>query len=123
MRDFLETIFQAGSVHIDFQTQGLHFEQKITQSLRQNIYLIFKEAVNNAAKHSGADEIKISLINGDGKFRMEILDNGTGIGTIEKHSGHHGLENMEMRAKRIGGELKIEKPEKGTRVTLVAKNI
>ena len=123
MRDFLETIFPAGSVHIDFQTQGLHFEQKITQSLRQNIYLIFKEAVNNAAKHSGADEIKISLINGDGKFRMSIEDNGSGIELADKHSGHHGLENMEMRAKRIGGELKIEKPEKGTRVTLIAKNI
>lgn len=123
MRDFLETVFPAGSVHIDFQTRGLHFEQKITQALRQNIYLIFKEAVNNAAKHSGADEIKISLINGDGKFKMEIEDNGTGIGTIEKHSGHHGMENMQMRAKRIGGELRIERPEKGTCVVLIAKNI
>jgi len=123
MRDFLDTVFPAGSVHIDFQTRGLHFEQKITQALRQNIYLIFKEAVNNAAKHSGADEIKIYLINGDGKFKMEIMDNGTGIGTDEKHTGHHGLENMQMRAKRIGGELRIEEPERGTCVTLIAKNI
>lgn len=123
MRDFLETVFPAGSIHIDFQTQGLHFEQKITQTLRQNIYLIFKEAVNNAAKHSGADEIKISLINGDGKFRMEILDNGTGIETVEKHSGHHGIENMEMRAKRINGNLSINNLERGTSVTLIAKNI
>ena len=123
MRDFLETVFPAGSVHIDFQTKGLHFEQKITQALRQNIYLIFKEAVNNAAKHSGADEIKISLVNGDGEFKMDIIDNGIGIEFSEKHTGHHGMENMQMRAKRIGGELKIEKLEKGTRVTLIAKNI
>ncbi len=123
MRDFLETVFPAGSIHIDFQTQGLHFDQKITQTFRQNIYLIFKEAVNNAAKHSGADEIKISLINDDGKFKMDITDNGTGIESIEKHSGHHVLENMQMRAKRIGGELRIEEPERGTCVTLIAKNI
>lgn len=123
MRDFLETVFPAGSIHIDFQTKGLHFDQKIEQSFRQNIYLIFKEAVNNAAKHSSADEIKISMINGDGKFKMEIVDNGTGINKETINKGHHGIENMELRAERINGELKIEKLEKGTGVTLIAKNI
>ena len=54
---------------------------------------------------------------------MDIIDNGIGIEFSEKHTGHHGMENMQMRAKRIGGELKIEKLEKGTRVTLIAKNI
>jgi len=123
MRDFLETVFPLGSIHIDFLTKGLHFDQKIEQALRQNIYLIFKEAVNNAAKHSGADEIRISMINGDGKFKMEISDNGTGIKEEVKHKGHHGIENMEMRAKRIGGDLRIDKLERGTSVTLMAKNI
>jgi ligand-binding sensor domain-containing protein/two-component sensor histidine kinase len=123
MRDYIETVFPAGSIHIDFQTKGMHFDQKVEQSLRQNIYLIFKEAVNNAAKHSGADEIRISLINGDGKFKMEIADNGTGINEEEKQKGHHGIENMELRAKRINGELIIENLEKGTRITLIAKNI
>ena len=123
MRDFLETVFPAGSIHIDFQTKGLHFDQKVDQSLRQNIYLIFKEAVNNAAKHSGADEIRITLVNGDGKFKMEIADNGTGINEEEKQKGHHGIENMELRAKRIEGELTINKLDKGTSVTLIAKNI
>jgi ligand-binding sensor domain-containing protein/two-component sensor histidine kinase len=123
MRDFLETVFPAGSIHIAFKTKGLHFDQKVEQSLRQNIYLIFKEAVNNAAKHSGADEIKISMINGDGKFKLEISDNGIGMNESEIHKGHHGIENMELRAKRINGKLKIEKLEKGTSVNLITKNI
>jgi ligand-binding sensor domain-containing protein/two-component sensor histidine kinase len=123
MRDFLETVFPAGSNHIDFQTKGLHFDQKLEQALRQNIYLIFKEAINNAAKHSGADEIKISLINGSGKFKMEITDNGKGMDEEEKHKGHHGIENMKLRAERIGGELIINHLEKGTSVILIAKNI
>ncbi len=123
MRDFLETVFPAGSIHIDFQTKGLHFDQKIDQALRQNIYLIFKEAVNNAAKHSRADEIHISMINGDGKFKMEIADNGAGINEDRKQKGHHGIENMELRAKRINGELIIQNLEKGTKVSLIAKNI
>ena len=123
MRDFIDTVFSAGSIHTDFQTKGLHFDQKVEQALRQNIYLIFKEAVNNAAKHSGADEIKISMINGDGKFKMEIADNGTGINEGEKQKGHHGIENMKLRAERINGELIINNLEKGTSVTLIAKNI
>jgi len=101
----------------------LHFDQKIEQVLRQNIYLIFKESVNNAAKHSGADEIRITLVNGDGKCNMVIADNGLGINEEEKQKGHHGIENMELRAKRINGELIIENLEKGTSVTLIARNI
>jgi signal transduction histidine kinase len=123
MRDFLETVFPAGSISIDFQTKGLHFEQKLEQMLRQEIYLIFKEAINNAAKHSGADEIKISLINGNGKFIMEITDNGKGICEEERHKGHHGIENMKLRAQRMNNELIIRNLEKGTSITLIAKNI
>ena len=41
----------------------------------------------------------------------------------EKHGGHHGIENMEMRAKRIGGELRINNLDKGTSILLIAKNI
>ena len=123
MRDFLDTVFPAGSIHIDFQTKGLHFDQKVEQTLRQNIYLIFKEAVNNAAKHSGADKIKISMINGDGKFKLEISDNGIGMNESKMLKGHHGIENMKLRAERINGEIKIENLEKGTKIILVAKSI
>ena len=63
------------------------------------------------------------MINGDGKFKMEIEDNGTGITEEMIHMGHHGLDNMKLRAKRISGELNIKNLGKGTRVTLMAKNI
>jgi signal transduction histidine kinase len=122
MRDFLDTAFPPGSIQIDFQTKGLSFQQKINQTLRQNIYLIFKEAVNNAAKHSQASQIRIHLTNGEGKFRMEIGDNGIGIDVAQERSGHHGLANMKLRAARIGGDLRIETLP-GTRVILTAKAI
>jgi len=122
MRDFIDTVFHPGSIQIDFQTKGLHFQQKINQTLRQNIYLIFKEAVNNAARHSEANLIRIHLTNGDGKFRMEIADNGIGMNLTQDHPGHHGLENMKLRAARIGGDLKIE-TFSGTQVILMAKAI
>ncbi len=122
MRDFLDAVFQPGTIQIEFRTRGLHFQQKISQELRQNIYLIFKEAVHNAAKHSEANQLRIQLTNGNGKFRMEISDNGTGIDMNKTHTEHHGLENMKLRAARIGGDLKVE-TRQGTRVILTAKAI
>jgi len=122
MRDFLDAVFQPGTIQIEFRTRGLHFQQRINQELRQNIYLIFKEAVHNAVKHSGANQVRIQLTNGNGKFRMEISDNGAGIDMSQSHTGHHGLENMKLRAARIGGDLKIE-TRQGTRVILTAKAI
>jgi ligand-binding sensor domain-containing protein len=122
MRDFLDTAFPPGSIQIDFQTSGLAFQQKINQTLRQNIYLIFKEAVNNAAKHAKASQIRLSLTNGQGDFRMEIADNGVGINATQERSGHHGLANMRLRAARINGDLAIE-TSPGTRVILTVKAI
>ena len=54
---------------------------------------------------------------------MEIANNGTGINEEERQKGHHGIENMKLRAKRINGELTIQNLAKGTRVILIAKNI
>ena len=122
MRDFLDTVFPAGEIKIDFQTHGLDFKQKIAQNVRQNIYLIFKETVNNAAKHSGATEINIRLTNGTGTFIMEIYDNGSGFKANIKNTGHHGINNMQMRAKRIGGELLIESCP-GTKIILKARSL
>lgn len=122
MRDYLETVFPPGSIRTNFQTCGLEFYTSIDQVLRQNIYLIFKEAINNAAKHSHATEVNIQMTNGDGKFNLEISDNGKGIVLNEKSSGSHGLQNMKLRAERIGGVLKIEN-NNGTKITLIVKEL
>ena len=122
MRDYLETVFPPGNICTDFQTHGLKFDNNLDQSLRQNIYLIFKEAVNNAAKHSCATKVNNNMTNGDGKFKLEITDNGKGIELNEKNSGFHGLQNMKLRAERIGGKLKTEN-NNGTRIILTVKEI
>ena len=122
MRDYLETVFPTGNINTDFQTHGLEFDNNLDQALRQNIYLIFKEAVNNAAKHSCATEVNIHMTNGDGKFKLEISDNGKGIELDEKSSGFHGLQNMKLRAERIGGDLKMENIN-GTRIIFTVKEL
>ena len=122
MRDYLESVFPTGQVTTNFQTHGIIFANSIDQELRQNIYLIFKEAVNNTSKHSDATEIKIRMTNGGGKFSLEISDNGKGIEFDGKRSHSHGLQNMKLRAQRINGELKIENDD-GTKIILIVKEL
>ncbi|PHR46336.1 MAG: hypothetical protein COA32_10805 [Fluviicola sp.] len=73
---------------------------------RQNIYLIFKESVNNITKHSNASEFKVIIGVHRGKFLMQLKDNGTLKPSKEDYQGQ-GLMNMKMRAERIGGDVSI----------------
>lgn len=121
MRDFTDSILPPDKVQVSFQTNGLNASQKLPQATRQNIYLIFKEAVNNIAKHTEASRVAIELHNSNGKFLMVISDDGGGINENRKRSSH-GIRNMQMRAERIGGKVKIES-ENGVRVVLTVKAI
>lgn len=89
-------------MEINYHFEG-DMQEKLKVSHKENLYLIFKEAINNIAKHSNADRVEISLsTEGDG-FMMSIKDNGTGV--TQKRKSGQGLRNMEMRAKRIDADI------------------
>jgi signal transduction histidine kinase len=83
-----------------------------------NIHRIVQEAITNAAVHGKADQIDIALEEKDGKLKLEIHDNGTGIneGSTKKHGV--GLRIMEHRCKIMGANLSIStKKDEGTTIT------
>lgn len=72
---------------------------------RQNLYLIFKEGINNAIKHSKCRKIVLEAnVRGD-VLELELSDDGIGF-DLENHSYGNGIKNIESRAKQIGGKLK-----------------
>ena len=77
----------------------------ITTEQRRNLFLCLKEALNNAYKHSKSDQLKISFLQKDKIFIMEISDNGIGINQ-EKQSGN-GLRNMKRRMNEQYGTFEI----------------
>jgi ligand-binding sensor domain-containing protein/signal transduction histidine kinase len=119
MRDFAAEVFTPKQIEYRLTHSGLDTEKRIPVDTRQNIYLIFKEAMNNAARHSNANNVGISLENSSDRFVMTIADDGSGIPENPKHTGH-GLRNMQMRAGRIGGNVQVVS-DKGTRVILTMK--
>ncbi|MCG8374643.1 MAG: hypothetical protein MI700_13960, partial [Balneolales bacterium] len=93
-------------------------ENKLPVSVKENLYLIFKEAINNIAKYSNGNQVQLIMQNSNGEFFFRIRDNGK-VSKGPRKSGQ-GLRNMEMRAQRIGGILDI-KVKDGFVITLKGK--
>jgi signal transduction histidine kinase len=91
--------------------------------IRQQFYFIFKEAINNIAKHSDATLVNIDFRYTKNYIQLHISDNSKEQLVSKKKiqqggpSGK-GLKNMEMRAKSVGATIKIN-PEKGYELTLI----
>ncbi len=73
---------------------------------RKNLFLIAKEAINNAAKYSGASDMDISFESIPGALRLTLSDNGKGFDTAHVRPGN-GLRNMEERARVMGATFEL----------------
>ncbi len=82
-----------------------------------DIYRIIQESVNNAVKHSKANQIDI-VLKIDGEALVEVKDNGMGFNTTEVTTSSDGLRNMKARAGKLGAKLSLESNKNGTSVTL-----
>ena len=106
-----------------FHSENLHFLKKIKLHMesRQFLYLIFKEAMNNAVKYSGCNEITLKISVERKKLTITLQDNGKGF-TKDTQKAGNGLINMQERAKKIKGELHIEsQPGSGTVIEFQGK--
>lgn len=98
---------------------------RITAETRHNLFLAFKEGLNNVLKHAAATEVRVSLTLRTDSFVLTIKDNGRGIdpqrsGTSDpgRLISGHGLQNMQRRLSLVGGRCEIfNGPDQGTTVS------
>ncbi|MBK7343796.1 MAG: hypothetical protein IPJ06_12335 [Saprospiraceae bacterium] len=88
----------------------IHLEMNMVQ--RRNVYMVFKEAVNNALKYAQSKHISIHIKALGRQIQMRIQDDGVGFDTGHSSQkklslGGNGLENMRIRAREVGGQLEI----------------
>lgn len=74
---------------------------------RRNIFLVVKEALHNVVKHSGADEVNVSLGLSDKLILINIEDNGKGFETDKCSGIGNGLTSMRGRIEALGGSYSI----------------
>jgi len=106
MRDFSTSLLVENDVQLKFEHKGLEINKKLPIHIRQNLFLIFKEAINNIYKHSNASVVIVNLLNDSKSFQMKIVDNGEGYNPSLIKAGN-GIKNMKMRAKRIGAQIEM----------------
>ncbi len=91
-------------------------ELTLTDEVIYHIYLIGKEAVNNAVKYSGTKTLTIIFSLKNNLLLLEIKDEGSGFATEDRKEGN-GILNMKKRAGEMDGKLSIHSEEnKGTSI-------
>lgn len=120
LRDFGDQLFDATPTQ--FKVKGLDLELEGIQlqpNVRQQLLLLFKEAMHNCLKYAEATETQLQIEMGEQDFTVTFQDNGRGFTRNEKPKSGYGLRNMQDRAEKLGGQLRIETaPASGTKIQL-----
>jgi ligand-binding sensor domain-containing protein/two-component sensor histidine kinase len=118
MREFATGVLEARDIDFTFRVDEVVQDLKLDMEARRDLFLLFKEAVNNLAKYAQCKNAVIDLSIQKDKLLMLIKDDGVGFDVLHADEGN-GLLNMKKRAQSLNGTLLIEsKPGAGTKVLL-----
>jgi signal transduction histidine kinase/ligand-binding sensor domain-containing protein len=120
MEDYVKDICAAREFELQFECDEKIRQLNFTLDQRRNIYLVFKEAVNNAVKYAAAARLSVLFSLSNKTVVMTVKDDGKGFDTVRPAMGN-GLRNMRYRAAEINARLQVEsEPGKGTSIRLEA---
>lgn len=117
MESFANGLLQSKGIRFDFKTDKVNPEKEVPPVARKSMYLIFKEAINNSVKYSGATTIRVELFENLSDWTMLIEDDGCGF-AIDQVKNGNGLRNIKSRAAESGGSISISSSQSGTTLTL-----
>jgi streptogramin lyase/two-component sensor histidine kinase len=112
MRAFAVNMTEAQEIKMTFEVDPQVEKLSLGMEQRKNVYLIYKEAVNNAAKYARCSELTIELRKVQGFLQLTITDNGIGFDPEDKSAREHllggnGLAGMHARGKAIDAVVEI----------------
>jgi signal transduction histidine kinase len=94
-------------------------EPEAVPAIKEVLYRVGQQALNNVAKHAGARAVVITLEASAGELVLRVRDDGRGFDAGKSFPGHLGLRSMRERAASVGGVLLISSaPGQGTEVTI-----
>lgn len=107
MEAFAFEMLSHKNIEVDFASSGNGILSGLSPDHRKNIYLIFKEAINNIAKYSQASRVRIRFEVINNRLDLSIRDNGIGF-DMEKQKKGNGLRTMPERARQIDAEFRLQ---------------
>jgi len=117
MRHFVSDLCTARQIDFRFRTPSPDYHIALGANLRREVFLVFKEAVNNMVRHSGCTEADLEFRADEQSILLRVGDNGRGFDAACASAGH-GLRSMRERAEALGGRCDVRShPGRGTVVT------
>lgn len=111
--DIFDPIACSWKIHVDESIYNIN----LNMSDRKNLYLLYKEALNNILKHAHCKNVNIEMNKDQKRLYLRIEDDGVGI-DFSKPAGN-GLANLKNRALALNGKLDIHsKKGQGTKIEL-----
>jgi signal transduction histidine kinase len=93
----------------------------LNRKTKEQLYLIAREAVNNAARHAQAGRVTLRLTRDASGWKLSVEDDGKGLPEAQPAKEGMGLRIMRHRAKLIGAQFEITSaPDTGTLVTVTS---
>ena len=118
MKVLSNELFESKDCNVHWQEDATVYNLKLDMQQRKNFYLLFKEAINNAAKYSGAKNIFIRLASDKKSLHLIIQDDGKGFDLKNVQMGN-GIKNMHHRSASLKGQVLVHsEPGNGTSVSL-----
>ncbi len=109
IRDYIARLQDELDCHCTFQVSGNYERVRLSQVVRQNILLIFKEAMNNAIKYGSNKTVSVHLLLNENILQLEVTNkmptNGVAETTVQ---GGHGMKSMRLRADTIKAKLTVK---------------
>ncbi len=107
MRRYAAELFEAADIRYTFSFDEKFAGKRLGMEQRRDIFLLYKETLNNIYRHAGASEVTISIALENKLLEMVIRDNGKGFdpnGTTHRN----GLKNLQSRSGKWKGKALIE---------------
>jgi two-component sensor histidine kinase len=117
MRQFAGEVLGGSEIEFQLMLDSIEEERKLSINVRRQVYLVFKECVNNMVHHSGSTEARVSLNGNASSLVLEISDNGRGFNVSQSCIGN-GLASMRERTASLSGNIEWTSGVGGTTVRM-----
>jgi signal transduction histidine kinase len=118
MREYIAHTLEPKNIRTYFEVDEKTLSKSLSMEQRHDFLLIFKEAINNAAKYSGARQVHIHLSGDARQLQLVVSDDGVGF-EADKARSSNGLRNMRTRTEALNGRFSLSTaPGKGVKIDI-----